>query len=172
MSWHDIALGDYEGAEKRALQALSLGAPDQLARLTLGWSYALRRRHDEALAEFQKAVVGWKWAVFPSAVLGHGYAKAGKEDAAQEVLNGLLERSKNNKDYVSPYEIAMLYAGLGDRDRAFEWLEKAFQDRATLLVYFRMDPRIWGLRSDARFQDLLRRMNFPQEKGGQSPVSP
>ena len=118
LSWHDLALGDYEGAENRALQALSLGAPDQLA-----WSYALRGRHEEAIAEFQKAVVGWKGAVFPTAVLGHGYAVAGKEDAAREVLDKLLARSK--AEYVSPYEIAMIYAGLGDRDRAFEWLEKA-----------------------------------------------
>ncbi len=159
-SWHDIAIGDYEAAEKRSLEALSRGAPDQLARLALGWSYALRGRHDEAIAEFQKAVVGWKSAVFPTAVLSHAYAVAGKESAARDVLDKLLARSK--KEYVSPYEIAMIYAGLGDRDRAFEWLEKAYADRASLLVYFRMDPRIWSLQSDPRFQDLLRRMNFPQ----------
>jgi tetratricopeptide (TPR) repeat protein len=170
VSWHDIAMGDYEEAEKHASQALSIGAPDQLARLTLGWSYALRGRHEEAIPEFQKAVVGWKGAVFPTAVLGHGYAVAGNKDAAQEVLNGLLERSKNKKEYVSPYEIAMIYAGLGDRERAFEWLEKAYEDRATLLVYFRMDPRIWGLRSDPRHRDLLRRMNFPQQARGFSPL--
>jgi len=123
LSWHDLALGDYEGAENRALQALNLGAGDQLAHLTLGWSYALRGHHAEAIPEFQKAVVGWKGAVFPTAVLGHGYAVAGKEDAAREVLDKLLARSK--AEYVSPYEIAMIYAGLGDRDRAFEWLEKA-----------------------------------------------
>jgi len=164
VSWHDIALRDYEAAEKHAVQALSMGAPDQLARLALGWSFALRGRHDEAIAEFQKAVVGWKGAVFPTAVLGHGYAVAGQKDAALEVLNGLLERSKSKREYVSPYEIAMIYAGLGDRDRAFEWLQKAYEDRATLLVYFRMDPRIWGLRSDPRHQALLRRMNFPQDR--------
>ena len=162
VSWHDIAERNYEEAEKRSLHALSLGAPDQLARLTLGWSYALRGRHNEAIAEFQKAVVGWKGAVFPTAVLGHGYGAAGKEDAAREVLNGLLARSRT--EYVSPYEIAMIYAGLGDSDRAFEWLEKAYEDHSTLLVYFRMDPRIWGLRSDPRHRDLLKRMNFPQDR--------
>ncbi len=164
LSWHDIAMGDFLEAEKHALQALSLGAPDQLARLTLGWSYALRGRHDEAITEFQKAVVGWKGAVFPTAALGHAYAVAGKQDAALEVLNGLLERFKNKKEYVSPYEVAMVYAGLGDRDRAFEWLEKAYEDRSTFLVYFRMDPRIWNLRSDPRHQNLLGRMNFPADR--------
>ena len=162
VSFHDIAEGSYDEAEKHALQALSLGVPDQLARLTLGWSYALRGRHDEAIAEFQKAVVGWQNAVFPTAALGHAYAVAGQEPAAREVLDKLIVRSKN--EYVSPYEIAVIYAGLGDKDRAFEWLEKALGERSTMLVYFRMDPRIWSLRSDARFQDLLRRMNFPQKQ--------
>jgi TolB-like protein/Tfp pilus assembly protein PilF len=162
VSWHEIAAHNYDEAEKRALQALSLGAPDQFARLTLGWSYALRSRHNEAIPEFQKAVVGWQNAVFPTAALGQAYAVAGQESAAREILNRLLARSKT--EYVSPYEIAVIFAGLGDRDRAFEWLDKAYEERATPLVYFRMDPRIWGLRSDARFQDLLRRMNFPQDR--------
>jgi len=160
--WHEIAEGKYDEAEKRALQALGLGARDQLARLVLGWSYALRGRHEEAIAELQKAVVGWQNAVFPTAALGHAYAVAGKMDAAQEVLKGLLERSK--KEYVSPYEIAVIYAGLGDKDRAFEWLEKAYEERSSQLVYFRADPRIWSLRSDPRFQELLRRMNIPQDR--------
>lgn len=161
-SWHDIAEGNYEEAEKHASQALSLGAPDQLARLTMGWSYMLRGRHDEAIAEFQKAVVGWQNAPFPTAALGHGYAVAGQEAAAREVLGKLLERAKT--EYVSPYEIAVIYAGLGDKDRAFEWLEKAYEERSSLLVYFRMDPRIWSLREDARFKDLLGRMNFPPDR--------
>ena len=162
VSWHNIALGDYEEAERLALRALSLGAADQLARVALGWSFALRGRHDRAIPEFQKAVVGWKGAVFPTAVLGHGYAVAGQKDAATEVLNGLLARSKT--EYVSPYEIAMIYAGLGDPDRAFQWLEKAYEDRASFIVFFRMDPRIWSLQSDPRHRELLRRMNFPQDR--------
>jgi hypothetical protein len=106
--------------------------------------------------------VGWKGAVFPTATLGHGYAVAGQQAAAREVLDKLLVRSKTG--YVSPYEIAVIYAGMGDKDRAFEWLEKAYEERVSLLVYFRMDPRIWSLRSDARFQELLRRMNFPEDR--------
>jgi tetratricopeptide (TPR) repeat protein len=160
-SWHEIATGNFEEAEKLALRALSLGAPDQLARLTLGWSYALRGRHDEAIAEFQKAVVGWQNAAFPTAALGHGYAVAGQESAAREVLEKLLGRAKT--EYVSPYEIAVIYAGLGDKDSAFEWLEKAYKERSNALARFRMDPRLRSLQADLRFLDLLRRMNFPQK---------
>jgi tetratricopeptide (TPR) repeat protein len=162
VSWHDIAEHNYEEAEKRASQALQLGAPDQLARLTLGWSYGQRGRFDEAIPEFQKAVVGWQNAVFPTAALGHAYGAAGKGPEAREVLDKLLARAKTG--YVSPYEITVIYAGLGERDRAFEWLEKAYAERSSFLVYFRMDPRIWSLRSDPRFKDLLRRMNFPEDR--------
>lgn len=162
VSWHDIATGNYDEAEKHSSQALSLGAPDQIARLSLGWSYGQRGRFNEAIPEFQKAVVGWKGAFFPTAVLGHAYAAAGQESAAREILDKLLARSKT--EYVSAYEIAAIYAGLGDRDRAFDWLQKAYEERSSFLVYCRIDPRMRSLRSDPRFQDLLRRMNFPQDR--------
>ncbi len=160
VAWHEIAAHDYEAAERRSLEALKRGAPDQLARLVLGWSYSLRGMHDKAIPEFQKAVVGWQNAVYPTAALGHAYAVAGNVAAVRAVLDKLLARAK--KEYVSPYEIAVIFAGLGEKDRAFEWLDKAYEDRSTMLVYFRMDPRIWGLRPDPRFESLLRRMNFPQ----------
>jgi tetratricopeptide (TPR) repeat protein len=175
MSWsnfacsglHDITAGNYKEGEKHCALAISMGASDTYARIFLGWSYELQNRFDEAITEFQKAVVGWGSggaifpgsAVFPTAVLGHAYAVAGKESEAREVLNELLTRSK--KEYVAAYEIAAIYAGLGDRDRAFEWLQKAYEERANFLPHFRMDPRMWNLQSDPRFQDLLRRMKFP-----------
>ena len=63
--------------------------------------------------------------------------------------------------YVDPYAIAVVYAGLGDFDRTFEWLEQAFEERATWLTLFvKCDPRFDALRSDRRFGDLLRRMGF------------
>ncbi len=162
VSWHEVVTGNHGEVEKLSMHALTLGSPDQLVRMSRGWSYQVQRRFDLAIPELQKAVVGWKNAVFPTAALAHAYAAAGQEAAAREVLDRLLARAKSQ--YVSPYEIAVIYAGLGDRDRAFEWLDKAFEDRSSLLVYWRMDPRIWSLRSDPRFPALLRRMNFPQDR--------
>ncbi len=162
VSWHEVVAGNSDGTEKYSMRALSLGAPDQLVRMSRGWSYQVQRRFDLAIPELQRAVVGWKNAVFPTAALAHAYAAAGQAAAAREVLDRLLARSK--AEYVSPYEIAVVYAGLGDRDRAFQWLDKALDDRSSLLVYWRMDPRIWSLRSDPRVPALLRRMNFPQDR--------
>lgn len=65
--------------------------------------------------------------------------------------------------YISPYMIAVIYAGLGKKNTAFEFLEKAYKEKSPDLAYFlRADLRIDSLRSDLRFQDLLHRMNFPK----------
>jgi hypothetical protein len=65
------------------------------------------------------------------------------------------------KDKVGTYEIALVYAGLGEKDQAFEWLEKAYEAHDKGLIYLKVDPPVDPLRSDPRFQDLLRRMKFP-----------
>lgn len=159
-SWHAVATGNDDEAEKLAQRALEMGST--YPRLFLAWSYEHRGRFDEAIVELQKAVVGWGGEVFPTAALGHAYAVAGREAEAREVLDNLLARAK--RDYASPYEIATVYAGLGDRDRAFEWLEKAYEERSNALARYRMDPRLRTLQGDARFQDLVRRMNFPEDR--------
>ena len=66
--------------------------------------------------------------------------------------------------YVSPYDIAVIYAGLEDTDRTFEWLNEAFQERSGLMVYMRSDPRFQPLRREPTFQDLLHRMSVPSQQ--------
>jgi hypothetical protein len=75
------------------------------------------------------------------------------------VLKQLQERAK--QEYVTPYGMARIYAALGEDDKALHWLEKSYRERATGMVFLKVDPRFDPLRSDPRFQDLLRRMNFP-----------
>ena len=73
-------------------------------------------------------------------------------------MNSLIEMSKQR--YISAYHIAAIYVGLQDKDHAFEWLEKAFQDRADWMAFLKVDPRFDSLHSDERFNNLLRRMNL------------
>ena len=114
-----------------------------------------------AIPEYQRAVEYSGNDSDPTAGLAYAYARTGKRAEAEEILRGLLERSKTS--YVSPYMIATIYAGLGNKDKAFEFLEKAYDERSTDLSYFlKADLRMDTLRSDPRFQDLLHRMNFPQ----------
>ncbi len=90
--------------------------------------------------------------------LGHGYALAGERDKAQQALDELREMSKRR--YISPYLFAVVYVGLGDKEQAFAWLEKAYQDRSFWLIWLKVEPRFDSLRDDPRFQDLLRRIGL------------
>jgi hypothetical protein len=74
------------------------------------------------------------------------------------VLQDLEVRSR--QQYVPAYAIALIYAGLGENDRAFDWLQKAYADRSTSMAYFNVDPELSSLHSDPRFQRLSQRINF------------
>jgi tetratricopeptide (TPR) repeat protein len=83
----------------------------------------------------------------------------GKQDEAEKILHDLLEQSQNS--YVSPYMIATIYAGLGDKEKAFSFLEKAYQERSPDVPYFlKADLRLDPLRSDPRFQGLMHRVGL------------
>jgi hypothetical protein len=90
--------------------------------------------------------------------VGHALARSGKAQAAGDLLTQLLDDSK--KKYVSPYNIAVIYAGLGDATNAVAWLDKAFVEHTGLMVYVFLDPRLKPLRGNAQFQAILRGMGF------------
>lgn len=91
--------------------------------------------------------------------LGHAYAIAGQRAKALRVLGELQARSDSS--YVSPFDIATIYAGLGDRVKTFEYLEKAYQGRVPYLVYLAVDPHFDDFHADPRFRDLVHRMGLP-----------
>jgi eukaryotic-like serine/threonine-protein kinase len=118
-------------------------------------------RQLDAIPEYQKAVELSQGDTDPTAGLAHAYAAIGRRAEAEKILRELEQQSKSS--YVSPYMIAVIYAGLGDKDRAFQFLEKAYQERSSDIPYFiKADLRIDSLRSDPRFQDLVRRVGLPQ----------
>jgi serine/threonine protein kinase/tetratricopeptide (TPR) repeat protein len=116
---------------------------------------------EQAVSEYQRAVDLSQRDSDTMAGLAHAYAATGKRAEAEKILSELQRQSKVT--YVSPYMIAVIYAGLGQKDKAFEFLEKAYQERSPDIAYFlRADLRLDTLRPDPRFQDLLRRVAFPQ----------
>jgi hypothetical protein len=106
----------------------------------------------------QKAVVLSGGSPLTRAELAFAYSMAGRKAAARKLLEELGELSKH--EYVSPYLLATIHTGLGSKEQAFVWLEKATDDRDVELVYLKVDPRVDPLRSDPRFQDLLRRIGL------------
>ena len=91
----------------------------------------------------------------PLASLGRGFALSGQTAKARQVLDQLKKMSA--KIHVTPYNVASIYAALGDKDAAFAQLEKAYQERSFYLMWLGIDPQLDNLRPDPRFQDLLRR---------------
>jgi tetratricopeptide (TPR) repeat protein len=127
----------------------------------LGVGYQGLGRQLDAIPEYQKGVELSQGDTDPTAGLAHAYAGAGQRANAEKILRELLQKSKTS--YVSPYMIATIYAGLNDKNKAFEFLEKAYQERSPDIPYFlKADLRVDNLRSDPRFQDLLRRVGLPQ----------
>jgi serine/threonine-protein kinase len=127
------------------------------ARRYLSLAYAQKGMYKEAIAESQKAIAA-SGSMILKAELGSAYALSGNRTEAQKVIDELKEIS--NDRYISPYYIAMIYAGMGDKDQAFEWLEKGYEDRADYMVYLKVDPRFESLRSDPRFENLLQRIGL------------
>ena len=98
--------------------------------------------------------------VLAAASLGHALGVAGDRPGAQAVLGRLLLRREHQ--YVSPYDLALVYAGLGDKDQALDWLQRAYQERSSLLVFALREPRLAPLRSEPRFATLMREFGLPQ----------
>ncbi|MBI4469007.1 MAG: protein kinase [Acidobacteria bacterium] len=116
----------------------------------MGKAYALKGAYEQALAEFKKSKSG--------EVPGWVYALMGREAEARKAIAKLEEDSRHG--YSSPLNIAAIYACLGDRDRAFKWLEKVYEERGRLLQALNLDQRFDKVRDDPRFADLRRRMGL------------
>jgi len=154
-------LRDYKALIEIGRAFVAQNSNDWLAHNWLGVGYEGSGQILQAIPEYQKAVELSQGDSDPGAQLAHAYAASGRKSEAQKILREWLDQSE--RAYVSPYMIAAVYAGLGKKDKAFEYLEKAYQERSSDLSYFlRADLRMDSLRSDPRFQDLVSRINFPK----------
>jgi len=154
-------LRNYEGLVEVSRTLVAANPNDWIGHIFLGIGYEGSGQLPQAVAEYEKAVELSPLEQDSAAALAHAYATAGRRAKAKEIVDEMQRRSRTT--YVSPYMIATIYAGLGDEDKAFEFLEKAYQERSPDLPYFLgADLRMDTLRSDSRFQYLLHRMNFPK----------
>jgi tetratricopeptide (TPR) repeat protein len=155
----DYQLGDYERMIEVSRRGITLEPESWYNHYFLGVGYQALGKPAEALPEFQKAVKLSNGDQDPTAALAHAYAITGRRAEAQKILHSLEQQSR--KTYVSPYMTATIYAGLGEKDTAFNFLEKAYQERSLDLVWnLKTDPRIANLRSDPRLQEMLRRIGL------------
>jgi eukaryotic-like serine/threonine-protein kinase len=158
LGWHSLFDGQYEQAHGHAAEAHAM-MPDHWAKVVMGWALLGQGEPDAAVAAFRQAVVLSDGA-FALAALGHGLAAAGQPDEARQVLDRLLLRAED--EYVSPYDIASVYAGLDDGDAALRWLRRAADERSTFIVHLGWDSRFSNIRAHPRFAELTEReMRLP-----------
>jgi TolB-like protein/Flp pilus assembly protein TadD len=148
----------YDEAAEQFKKTLELDPNYFLARLGLGQVYAQMGRYDESLTELNRAAELSRDNAL--AELGYVYAVSGRRSEARRVLAELQELPRPR--HVSPADLAGIYVGLGDKDQAFAWLEKAYRERSPKLRLLNVEPKFDALRSDPRFDDLLSRISRPQ----------
>jgi TolB-like protein/DNA-binding winged helix-turn-helix (wHTH) protein/Tfp pilus assembly protein PilF len=149
----------YDTAIEGYLRALEKNPNNAQFHFFLGEAYVTKGMYQEGVAEMQKAVAldnaPERWDRYP--VLAYAYAVSGKRDEALKILNEQKQQAKQR--YISPFNFAIIYTGLGDRDRAFEYLNRAHDERVYVMNQFPGRPMFDSLRSDPRYKDLLQRMN-------------
>lgn len=152
-------LRDYKSLVEASRRAVVSNPNEWTEHYSLGVGYEGTGKLLEAISEYQKAVEMSNGDQDATASLAHAYAAIGRRAEAEKILHDLKQKSKSA--YVSPYVIATIYAGLGEKDRAFDFLEKAYHERSLEISWhIKADLRIDNLRSDPRFQNLLRRIGL------------
>jgi len=154
---YDESIGQFQ-------KALDLNPNLPVVRALLAWAYAMKRMYPQALGEYDKipdqdkAVAAQNQLVADG--LGWVYAVSGRRADALKIAKETMDLSSHA--YVDFYQIAGIYAGLGDKDEAFRLLEKGYQEHSATMPYLAVDPFFYGMRSDQRYADLLRRIGLPQ----------
>jgi TolB-like protein/Tfp pilus assembly protein PilF len=160
LGWAYYFARQYDRSILQFQRALELDPNLAISQFALGHVYLQKEMFVESLAAFQKAVSLSPGDLENMAGLGHAYAVVGRREDALRIVARL--RQPSQQKLIPSWGIATIYIGLDNKDEAFVWLEKALVDRLSPLVYIQTDPVLDPLRSDPRFQALVRRMDFPE----------
>ena len=150
--------GRYQEAIEQYHKTLTLDSSFVPAHEELGRVYVQKKMYVDALVELKKAMTLTKSSF--STQLAYCYAVSGNKDEARSMLQKILTAAK--KEYVSPYDVAVVFCGLGEKEVAFSWLRKAIMERSSGLLWFKSDPAVNSLRTDRRFVALLTQMGLEE----------
>lgn len=156
--WTQFLAGHPDQAIETLKKAIEIDPTFPRTHFRLGSVYAQMGQYDRAIAELQKAVQLSDGNAYYEGSLGQAYAASGNMGGARKILD-LLEK-RNRSEHVPAYAIAVVYAGLGEKEQAFASLRKAVEDRSASMVFLKMDPALSNLHSDPRFGELTRRLAF------------
>jgi serine/threonine protein kinase/tetratricopeptide (TPR) repeat protein len=159
IGWAHYMARQYDQALEQLLQTVELDPNYPVTRWILGLVYRATGHHDLAITEGEKGVNLSGGSPLIRAALAHSYGKAGRAKEALEILVDLANFAQHK--YVAPHFFAGIHIGLGENDRAVEYLEKSYEEHSHWLIYLHIDPSMDDLRNDPRFQNLLRRVGLP-----------
>jgi tetratricopeptide (TPR) repeat protein len=151
---------DYDRAIEQCRKALEMFPDFALALRRLGQAYSQKQMYPEAIEAFRSAIENSHNDSETMAALAHTFALSGRPEEAERILSDMMEMSKTL--YVSPYSVARVHTGLGDKEQALDWLEKACEQRHGILAYLKVEPVFDPLRSEPRFIGLLRKMGLSE----------
>lgn len=151
---------DYEKAIDECRKALEMDKNSTFAYRNLGLAYLQQGKLEKAIEALSNAVKFSQGGLAFESYLGFAYAIAGKQMEAREVLASLEDLDKER--YVPAYNFAIIHAGLGDFDKSFEWFEQAQKERSGFLPFLKVEPVVDCLRSDSRFEDLLKKIGLTE----------
>lgn len=151
----------YDEAVAQAKKALEMDPEFASARRTLVWSYLAKHQYPKAVEEAKKGVRGPGANLDAEATLAVAYALAGRKAQARELLLKFKGESEGPSTEQISSAIANVYAALGEKDQAFKWLEKVFQNRDGGLTLIKLVPYLGSLHGDPRFADLVQRIGLP-----------
>lgn len=160
VGWHCLYARQYEEAITQCLKLVKQEKAVPLTYYYLGRVYVQTGKLEQGIAALQTSVEKSGGATRMLSTLGYAYGRAGRRAEAEQVLAEMTERAKTK--YISAMDFAVVYAGLGDKQQTFEWLEKGYLERSTWLVHLKWDDRFSGVRTDPRFAVLLQRIGLPK----------
>lgn len=158
LAWMYHLARQHDRAIEASRTTLELAPDFPIAYMRLGWAYQQKAMYPEALAAFEKAITLSGRGSDNLAALAYVHARAGQRRQAERVLATMKQMSRET--YVSAYNMALVYTGLGDKESAFEWLEEALSERAWAMAEVNVEPALDPLRSDPRFGDIVRRVGL------------
>jgi adenylate cyclase len=160
LGWSALFAGRNDEAIAKLSKAVELDPSNGWVRMFLGRAYLFKGMPQRAIEVMETAERLNPDDSYALGYLGYGYAVTGRRADALKILQRLGEMEKRR--YVSRFAHVYIYIGLGDKDKAFEWLEKAYQERSDSLAWFRFDPESKSLQSDPRFAVLMRKIGFTE----------
>ena len=153
-----LSAGRHDEAIAQEQKTLELNPRSSGARWIRGMAYQQKTLYNQAIKDYQDALELSPGNPNYLAALGHVYASSGNNVAAHKILDTLF--AENKKAPVSPFFFALVYAGLNDKEKALEWLQKAYEEKSGSVRYLKMEPRLANLRNEPRYIALMKKIGL------------